>query len=198
MPDQTPIYTIGYGTRTVETFLAALRANGTAYLIDVRSQPYSRFKPEFSRTSLQVTLRGSGIQYLFMGDELGGRPRDPDCYSEDGKVDYAKCRLTEPFQSGLRRLRKAYDQHLVVVLMCSEGKPQGCHRSKLIGEALTEQQVPVVHIDENGNLKTQREVIGLVLRTQVGNVEQTSLFPETVTRTFTSRKKYRPNGGSEP
>ena len=39
--------------------------------------------------------------------------------------------------------------------MCSEGRPEQCHRSKLIGEALAAAGIPVCHIDEDGGLLTQ-------------------------------------------
>ena len=45
----SPLYTIGYGARTLEAFIAALQAQRIAYVVDVRSAPYSKFKPEFSR-----------------------------------------------------------------------------------------------------------------------------------------------------
>ena len=53
----TPIYTIGYGNRALEDFLTILEAHQIRYLIDVRSVPYSRFKPEFSKTSLENAVR---------------------------------------------------------------------------------------------------------------------------------------------
>src|SRR5215471_13500970 len=85
------MHTIGYGARTVEQLIAALQANRIEYLIDVRSSPYSKFKPEFSREPLEAALKARGIRYVFMGDTLGGQPRDADCYT-DGKVDYDKVR----------------------------------------------------------------------------------------------------------
>ena len=43
--------------------------------------------------------------------------------------------------------------------MCSEGKPEACHRCKLIGVTLTTQDIPVIHIDENGEQVTQEKVV---------------------------------------
>lgn len=65
--------------------------------------------------------------------------------------------------------------------MCSEGKPENCHRSKLIGESLLALNIPVLHIDENDTLVDQEAVI---LRLTGG---QLSLFGDL---TFTSRKRY--------
>jgi hypothetical protein len=59
--ESVPIYTIGYGSRTLEEFLAALHQNAIAFLLDVRSHPYSRFKPEFSKDALTNRLRRAGV-----------------------------------------------------------------------------------------------------------------------------------------
>lgn len=154
-----PIFTIGYGSRSVDEFIQVLQEHEIAYLIDVRSAPYSRYKPEFSRERLDAELEQHGIRYVFMGDTLGGRPDDEDCYDVNGKVDYAKLKITEHYLSGIKRLQGAFTQQQRVVLMCSEGKPEQCHRSKLIGESLEEQNIRVTHIDENDELQSHDEFI---------------------------------------
>ena len=153
-----PIYTIGYGSRSIEALIELLHAHQIAYLIDVRSAPYSRYKPEFSKAPLANTLEQHGIRYVFMGDTLGGRPEDNTCYV-NGKVDYEKVKATESYQRGIQRLRTAFSQQHSIVLMCSEGKPETCHRCKLIGATLTNENVAVIHIDENDEQLTQRQVI---------------------------------------
>jgi uncharacterized protein (DUF488 family) len=154
-----PIYTIGYGAREIDDFLAALRRYDIAYLIDVRSKPYSRYKPDFSKDELEEHVRRAGIRYVFMGDSLGGRPDDPACYDSDGKVDYARVAERDFYLGGIERLVKAHEQGLVVGLMCSEGKPENCHRSKLIGKSLARRGLSVAHIDENDELISQDEVL---------------------------------------
>ena len=104
-----PLFSIGYGARTLTEFIAALKSNRVEYLIDVRTSPYSKFKPEFSKELLQQNLTRAGIRYLFMGDLLGGQPKDPACQT-DGKVDYDKVRAQPFFQEGIDRLRKAFAQ----------------------------------------------------------------------------------------
>ncbi|MCA9996556.1 MAG: DUF488 domain-containing protein [Anaerolineales bacterium] len=181
MPEQLiPIYTIGYGSRSVADFTAVLRQHHIAYLIDIRSAPYSRYKPEFGKEALQGALQAEGIRYIFMGDTLGGRPSDPSCYIE-GKVDYEKVKQTDFYQAGIGRIQTAFQQQHAVVLMCSEGKPETCHRSKLIGATLTQLEIPVAHIDENDEVVGQTAVINRLTGGQL------SLFGE---HTFTSRKRY--------
>jgi uncharacterized protein (DUF488 family) len=176
------LHTIGYGTRTLEQLIAALQANRIEYVLDVRTSPYSKFKPEFSREPLEAALKAHSIRYLFMGDTLGGQPRDLDCYT-DGKVDYDKVRQQPFFQAGLERLRKAHEQHVRAALMCSEGRPEQCHRSKMIGEALAAAGIPVRHIDEDGRLLTQTKVKDRLTGGQFDLFGGPSL---------TSRKRYGP------
>ena len=175
-----PIYTIGYGARSLAEFLSVLRAHDITYLLDVRSTPYSRFKPEFSKDALGRAVQEQGIHYLYLGGQLGGQPDDPSCYV-DGNVDYAAVRQLPAFREGIDRLERAYRQGQRVALMCSEGKPELCHRSKLVGPALAERDIPVLHIDENGELLSQAEVIDKLTGGQL------NLFGEP---DFTSRKRY--------
>jgi ATP-dependent DNA helicase RecQ len=154
---QTPIFTIGYGKREIDDFLAVLKAHNIAYLIDVRSQPYSRYKPDYSKQFLAQHVQNAGMRYVFMGQQLGGRPTDPACL-HNGHVDYDKMRQMDFYQAGIGRLQDAHSQQLNVAIMCSEGKPENCHRSRLIGETLTEMGIPVSHIDENDSPITQEDV----------------------------------------
>ena len=185
-----PIYTIGYGARTIEEFIATLQAHDIAYVIDVRSKPYSRYKPEFSQAELERQLQSHSIRYVFMGDTLGGRPEDPQYLTADGKVDYEKLSGTVQYQAGIERLVKAYSQGLHVTLMCSEGRPEQCHRSHLIGLTLDDRQIPVAHIDERGDILDQDQVM---LR---GRNFQQSLPGFDGHRT-TSRKKYEHDSRTE-
>jgi uncharacterized protein (DUF488 family) len=164
-----------------------LQAHQVQYVVDVRSRPYSGFRPEFSRDALEQTLRRSRIGYVYMGDTLGGQPNDPSCYT-DGKVDYRKCRNQSWFQEGLTRLRTAWNRNVRVALMCSEAKPELCHRSKLIGQALVEDGITVRHIDEAGALKTQDDVIRTLTGGQLSLLDMPSALD-------TSRKVYRPQPG---
>jgi len=180
--ERPPLYTIGYGARTLDEFLAALAANRIEFLIDVRTAPYSKFKQEFSKELLQHHVERAGIRYIFMGDTIGGQPKDPACHT-DGKVDYDKVRVQPFFQAGIERLKKAFESQRRVALMCSEGRPEQCHRSKLIGETLAAAGVPVSHIDEDGQLLTQTQVIDRLTKGQMDLFGQAS---------FTSRKRYAP------
>ena len=180
--DLIPVYTIGYGSRSIEEFIEVLQHHNIAYLIDVRSTPYSRYKPEFSKEALAADLERHQIRYVFMGDTLGGHPNDEDCYDEKGQVDYEKVKDTESYRSGIERIQTAFNQQQCVALMCSEGKPEQCHRSKLIGASLDDQDISLIHIDENSEQQTQEKIIERLTGGQL------PLFGKD---TFHSRKQYR-------
>src|SRR4051794_36959250 len=103
------IITVGYGNRSLEELIALLRSESVQYLIDVRTSPHSRFKPEFSAGPLDVSLKAVGIRYVFMGDSLGGRPPDAICY-QDGHVVYDIVQKQPFFIAGIERLVKAFGQ----------------------------------------------------------------------------------------
>ncbi len=178
------IYTVGYGGRSIESLLRALRLHSISYVIDVRSRPYSKFQPDFNRETLDASVRTEGLRYVFMGDLLGGRPDDPGCYDAEGHVLYRVCREKDFFRRGIQRLTTAREKGLAVCIMCSEAKPHECHRSKLIGEALKDATIPVLHILPSDDLEPQDSVMALLSRGQ-GDLFGASLH---------SRKKYRASG----
>jgi uncharacterized protein (DUF488 family) len=180
MTEPLIIHTIGHSSRSIEEFIELLRESGIDCLVDVRTAPYSRYRPEFSKRQLEAAMTAAGIRYVFLGDSLGGRPEWPECYV-GGKVDYDQIRKRPEYQGGIERLRKAREQGMRLALMCSEGKPEECHRSKLIGVTLAEMGIPVSHIDEEGAQRTQEEIIARVTGGQPG------LFGDA---SFTSRKRY--------
>ena len=72
------LYTIGHSTRTTAELVEMLKQNGVATLVDVRTIPKSRTNPQFNKDTLEDELPSQhGLQYVWMGKELGGlRKRD--------------------------------------------------------------------------------------------------------------------------
>lgn len=178
------LYTIGHGNRKQEELLALLKRYNIKYLLDVRTSPYSKFNPQYNKNDISNFLQKNDVTYVFMGDTLGGKPDDNSCYT-NGKVDYEKIKTKEFFKNGIVRLKTAYEKDIPVVIMCSESKPHECHRSKLIGEYLSDEKIRIVHIDENGKEKSQNEVM-LILTKGKNTID---LFGEK--ENFTSRKAYK-------
>jgi len=176
------VFSVGYGNRKVDNFIQVLKKYQVNYLIDVRSIPASKYNPDYNRPILENYLMNSGVKYVFMGELLGGRPNDNSCYV-DGKVDYLKLREKDFFKDGIKRIKTAYEKNIKIALMCSEIRPQDCHRTKLIGKELINEGINLVHIDEHGKLKTQEDALLLATK----GLGDTNLFGEN---NSTSRKKY--------
>src|SRR2546429_7280670 len=97
------LFSVGHSVLAPDAFLALLRGAGVTAVADVRSAPYSRRLPQFNRDDLRAALRAAGVGYVFLGEQLGGRPRDGRLYDE-GRVDYEKVRQGDAFKGGLARL----------------------------------------------------------------------------------------------
>jgi uncharacterized protein (DUF488 family) len=76
------VYTIGTSTRKLKGFVEALKFYKIKRLIDVRHFPTSRF-PHFKRERLERSMPRNGIDYLYLGDMLGGyRPGGYEAHSK--------------------------------------------------------------------------------------------------------------------
>ena len=145
------VYTIGHSNGTAERLVGLLVQHGVGTVADVRSQPYSRFNPQFNREDLARVLKASGLEYLFLGHELGARSSNSACY-RDGRAQYSLIAKTPLFEQGIERLQAAIEDRRVVIL-CAEKEPLTCHRSILIGRYLHERDFDVRHILEDGSLE---------------------------------------------
>jgi uncharacterized protein (DUF488 family) len=149
------VYTIGHSSHAFSTFLELLAGARIDEVIDVRSMPYSRRHPQFTRESLVARLREHGIAYVFLGRELGARSPDPDVW-EDGRVSFARLARTPAFLAGLERVR-ADSLERRVALLCAEREPLDCHRTLLICRALRAPDVELWHILATGELESHAD-----------------------------------------
>ena len=156
LEDRVSVFTIGHSTLTLESFLGLLKKADITAVADVRSSPFSRRLPHFNRDELRIALKGVDIKYVFLGKELGGRPRTSDLYC-DGIADYEKMALQSDFLKGIERVAEGSIEYKIA-LMCSEQNPLDCHRCLLVGRALAKQQVSVKHILGNGTIIDQHKI----------------------------------------
>jgi len=146
------IYTVGHSNHPIEQFIGLLQPHGITAIADVRSTPYSRFNPQFRREKLQAALASAGIQYVFLGQELGARSEDPAVYDATGRVSYALLAKTDLFRRGIARLKTGMAEHRISI-MCAEREPLDCHRTILVSRELFREGVPVTHILADGTLE---------------------------------------------
>jgi uncharacterized protein (DUF488 family) len=156
-PTPPTVLTVGHSNGQANAFLDLLRAASVQVLVDVRSQPTSAFAPQFDRVRLTEDLETSGIRYVFLGTELGGRPQGPGMYDKDGHVLYGRVADSDRFKDGVRRLTTGIEQYRIAV-MCSEEDPTNCHRRLLVGRVLRMQGVDVQHLRADGSMQTEAEV----------------------------------------
>ena len=151
MPSEEPaIFTIGHSNHSLEDFLALLNRHDIEVLADVRSQPYGRLD-HFNREIIAAALKAAGVDYIFMGRELGARREEQQCY-QDGVAVYEKIAQAPAFQEGLSRLRQRASTSRVAV-MCAEKEPLDCHRTILICRRLRDCGLKIQHILADGSLE---------------------------------------------
>lgn len=140
------VWTIGHSNHKWEFFRDLLLSHKIDMVVDTRTYPRSRWAPFAEGRRLRDSLKDIRILYEYRGGGLGGRPRDPQLLDGRGRPDYSKMALRSEF---LHDVDLVYDwarEGLRVALLCSEENPDACHRKLLVGEALKEKGVGLVHI----------------------------------------------------
>ena len=151
------LLTVGHSNHTLTAFMDLLKRHAVDLLVDVRSDPYSRYAPQFTSGSLRSAATVDGIGYLYMGNDLGGKPKDRRFYDATGRVDYRLLSETASFLDGLGRLEEEAERRHVAI-MCSEERPGECHRRELVGRALIERDWQIEHIRGDGRLQNEVQV----------------------------------------
>ena len=144
------LYTVGHSTRSLDEFLALLRAHGIRRLVDVRRLPGSRRYPPFGRDALAAALADAGIDYVHE-PALGGR-RESDASTDSRNRAwrsasfraYADYMGTDAFREALTGVLETARETPTAV-MCAEAVPWRCHR-QLIADAAVARRWRVLHI----------------------------------------------------
>ena len=180
------LLTVGHSNREPAEFIELLHRHGVTAVADVRSQPYSRYLPQFNRETLKEWLTDSEIAYVFLGDELGARRTEAECYV-DGQAKYELIEKTPAFQKGLDHIRSGVERH-AIALMCAEKDPITCHRAILVAKALRT-EMEIAHIISVEELESHRDMEERLLR--LWNLEEQSLF---LTKEERLREAYEKQG----
>lgn len=148
----TELLTLGHSTHPIERFIALLKGAGATAVADVRSSPYSRYSPQYSKDALRNALSDAGIAYTFLGKEFGARSTDPSCY-RNGKVQYSKLAQSDLFADGLQRVFEGSKKYRIA-FVCAERDPIECHRALLVARAFSDRGMTVSHIHSDGTLES--------------------------------------------
>jgi uncharacterized protein (DUF488 family) len=141
------IKTIGHSNHPIERFIDLLKRGGVDLLVDVRSVPYSRRFPQFSREKLTKSLDAAGIAYTWEGEALGGKSGG----------SYTAAAGRPDFKDALGRLiERAAGTN--VCLMCAEKEPLDCHRTVLVSRRLAERGAAIEHLLADGGTRDHAEI----------------------------------------
>ena len=135
--NEVVLWTVGHSNRSIKYFLDLLGEHGIKVLVDVRRFPTSKVE-HFKREEMERWLGEKGIEYVWMGEELGG-------YRRGGYKAYMK---TERFWEGIERLLEIAKQKKACI-MCLEPNPKYCHR-RYISAYLERKGMKVTHILKKG------------------------------------------------
>ncbi|MGZ5661426.1 MAG: DUF488 domain-containing protein [Usitatibacter sp.] len=160
-----PFFTIGHSTRSLDEFVALLRANGVERVIDVRAIPRSRTNPQFNEDSLPRSLAPFDFGYEHIAALGGLRHKVPGAAPEtnaywenDSFHNYADYTATEEFRRGFARLKEAGESQRCVV-MCAETVWWRCHR-RIITDYLLAAGEDVWHIMGIGKVEAAKMTPG--------------------------------------
>jgi len=129
------IYTLGSSLRSEEEFMELIKVYNIQLVIDVRRFPVSKLE-HFNKDNLSGNLKGLGVEYLYMGEQLGG-------YRHEGYQNYMK---TQQFLKGVDEVMRWANRY-TTALLCAERFPWRCHR-RFIAQALEKKGWAVIHILE--------------------------------------------------
>lgn len=153
-----PIITVGYGQDSFGAFAKRLQSVKVAVVVDVRTNPYSKYDPSYRQGQIEGFLLDAAIQYRFLGDKLGGKPIDQELYDSRGRIMKERLIATPSFQQGLDDVIHL-SSNQVVALMCGCAKAMECHRGKIITPALEAKNLEILHMDPLGNLRSTPDQI---------------------------------------
>lgn len=182
MESEATIFTVGHSNHSPEEFLALLNRHGITAVADVRSQPYGWLE-HFGREHISAFLKAAGIEYVFLGNQVGARREEPECYEGDMAV-YEKIAWLPAFQEGLSRLRRGAEKYRLA-LMCAEKEPLDCHRTILICRNLRQFVLRIQHILADGTLEDHAQTEKRLVR-QMG-VTRTLFEPDLTDEELTDR-----------
>jgi uncharacterized protein (DUF488 family) len=134
------VWTIGHSNRSVQEFVSLLKEHEITLVCDVRSFPTSKIE-HFRRERMEEWLPKAGIQYVWLGESLGG-------YRSGGYLNWMK---TEKFKHGMKALLGLAEEDNVCVI-CMEVNPKYCHR-RHISRQLQQLGVRVTHIIDRGQTR---------------------------------------------
>ena len=160
--ENNTVYTIGHAKLPIPVFLRILKYFDINSLVDIRSKTLLNYMQQFNQDKLNALLPLHGIYYLYFGREFG--ERQYECMTVEGRVDLNLVAKSRSFIEGVERIETGLRRGNRIVIMGTPGNPMQCHRFALIGRALSERGIEVLHIMDTecsvcSHVKLERQMI---------------------------------------
>jgi len=170
------IFTIGYSGFKIDDFINILKLHNINIVVDVRSNPNSKFYPEYNRPSIEKILEINRIFYRNFHEEFGARQLDSSFFAEGGYLEFDKFVKSKQFISGVNKVEKGISAGYTFVLLCAEKNPAVCHRTIMVAREFSKLGYQIIHLMPEGQNITQSEIEENLLDNYYSNSQQISLF----------------------
>lgn len=184
------IYTIGYSCFKIDDFIAVLKENKISCLVDVRSNPYSKFYVDYNKNNLQNILKSNGIIYRNYKIEFGAHQEDLKYYT-DGYLDFSKYTKSESFIKGVKKIEAGMKMNYIFAFMCAEKDPSTCHRNIMVARRFYELGYTVKNILSDGSYELQEDIEKRLVNEFFPDRNQISFFSENLSWNDMVNKSYR-------
>lgn len=183
------IYTIGYSGFKINDFIEVLKKYRINSLIDVRSNPNSKFHQDYNMINMQKNLKKYGIIYRNYKDEFGARQEDLQYYT-NGYLDFNKYTKSKSFLDGVKKIEAGLNQNYTFVFMCAEKDPSTCHRNIMVARKFQELGYNIINILADGSFELQDSIERRLVEQYFPDRNQMSFFTNNMSWTEMVKKSY--------
>ena len=183
------IYTIGYSCFKIDEFINVLKKYKITSVVDVRSNPFSKFYIDYNQDNLEKVLKSNGIIYRNYKIEFGARQEDKK-YHKKGYLDFNEYTKSDLFLDGVKKIEAGIKLNYVFAFMCAEKDPSTCHRNIMVARKFHEFGYNIKNILADGSYESQESVESRIVDQYFPNRNQLSLFSDNLSWKEMVNKSY--------
>lgn len=172
------LFTVGHSTYEIDYFINLLKTYEINCIVDVRSTPYSKYSTQYNKDAIKMSLKSNNISYIYMGTEFGARRSSKDLYTREGYVDFERVKHDQDFKAGIERIKVGLKKGYNIAFMCTEKRPDECHRCILVGRNFKDLGYEVINIINESEYKSQEEIEMDLLEIYYPDRNQIALIPD--------------------